>query len=471
MTRRTGRRASTDAAASGRPVRVVVVGGGFGGFFATRELCRQRKKLEQLGLTDVRVTLVSDTDGMLYQPLLPDVAVGAVDPRSIAVPLYKTLPGAEVIRGRAVRIRLDDRVVELDTGGREIPYDHLLLAPGGVTRMFDIPGLAERAIGFKTATEALYLRERVLRQMETADTEPDGDRRRAMLTFVIVGAGYAGTELAAQLSRLTENLRPGFRSIRPGEVRFLLLDMASAVMPELGDKLGRAALEVLRGRGVDVRLKTSLTRVGAESVDLTDGSTVLCSTVVWCAGITASPLIGTLGLPLEKGRLVVDAALRVPGHPEVFAIGDAAAVPDLTDSGQGRLCPPTAQHAMRQGPAAARNISAAIAGRPLRDYRHHDLGLVVDLGGAAAVAKPLGLTLSGRIAKVVARGYHVYALPTGKRRLSVLVGWALAGRRPNDVTFGLVQLDQALAANSEHHGGVDAAAGAPDGAPAQAPGR
>ena len=433
------------------PARVVVVGGGFGGYFAVRSLRRTLRGIS------AQVTLISDTDGMLYQPLLPDVAVGALDPRSVAIPLNKTLPGARVLRGRVVNVRLDDRVVELDssTGNAEVAYDYLLLAPGGVTRMFDIPGLAEHAVGFKTASEALYLRELVLLRMEAANSETDIELRRAGLTFVVVGAGYAGTELAAQMVRLTDNLLPNFPGIAKDDIRWMLLDMAPVVMPELGKKLGTAALHLLRERGVDVRLQTSLKEVGATSVELTDGTVVACSTVVWCAGVAANPLIGRLGLPLNRGRLVVQATLNVAGHPEVFAIGDAAAVPDLTDRKGEKLCPPTAQHAMRQGPAAARNISAAIGGHPLRPYKHHDLGLVVDLGGRGSVAKPLGITLSGPIAKVVTRGYHLYALPTWKRRLSVLAGWALAGKRPNDVTFGLVQLDQALAANSEHRVAVD----------------
>jgi NADH dehydrogenase len=428
--------------------RVVVVGGGFGGYFATRTLSRK------LHRTNAQVTLISDTDGMLYQPLLPDVAVGALDPRSAAVPLNKTLPRARVLRGRVTAVRLDDRVLEVSgtAGAHEVPYDYLLLAPGAVTRMFDIPGLAEHAIGFKTATEALYLRERLLVQLEAASTEPDPAARRSMLTFVVVGAGYAGTELTAQMARLSDNLLESFPGIRRGEVTWMLLDMAPAVMPELGKKLGATALRVLRARGVDVRLETSLSRVDPTSVTLTDGTVVPCSTVVWAAGVAANPLVASLGLPLNKGRLVVRPTLDVEGHPELFAIGDAAAVPDLTDrSHSGKLCPPTAQHAMRQGPAAARNIAALIAGSPMHAYRHRDLGLVVDLGGSSAVAKPVGVTLSGWVAKIVTRGYHLYALPTVKRRLSVLAGWTLAGSRPNDVTFGLVQRDSALAVNSGHH--------------------
>lgn len=264
------------------------------------------------------------------------------------------------------------------------------------------------------------------------------------MTFVVAGAGYAGTELAAQMGRLTGNLLPGFPALSPADVSWMLLDAADVVMPELGSELGETALRLLRRRGVDVRLQTSISAVDSASVHLTDGTTIACNTVIWCAGVTAHPLVTTLGLPLTRGRVAVTPALDVAGHPDTFVIGDAAAVPDLTSGAGQRLCPPTAQHAMRQAKTAARNIAARIHGQPLRPYRHHDLGLVVDLGGAGAVARPLGIPLRGWPAKVVARSYHLYALPSLRRRLSVLSAWAVAGKRPNDVSFGLLGLPVAL---------------------------
>lgn len=425
---------------------VVVVGGGFGGFFAARQLSRLLKPAE------ARVTLVSDTDAMLYQPLLPDVAVGALEPRSVAVPLRSTLRRTRIVGGRALSIDTARRSVEvaLQTRTIDMPYNILLLAPGAVTRMRDIPGLAEHAVGFKTAAEALYLRELVLSQLEIADSEPDPAQRRARTTFVVVGAGYAGTELAAQMGRLTDNLLPGFPALSPTDVRWMLLDAADTVMPELGSELGQAALRLLRRRGVDVRLQTSISSVDSVSVHLTDGTTIACSTVIWCAGVTAHPLATALGLPLTRGRVAVTPTLDVAGHPDIFVIGDAAAVPDLTSGAGQRLCPPTAQHAMRQAKTAARNIAARIHDQPLRPYGHHDLGLIVDLGGTGAVARPLGIPLRGWLAKVVARGYHLYALPSLRRRFGVLSAWAVAGKRPNDVSFGLLSLQQALAARGEH---------------------
>ncbi|GGL88357.1 hypothetical protein GCM10011594_05000 [Nakamurella endophytica] len=424
----------------------MVIGSGFGGYFAARRLRRQ-------GLD---VTVLSATDGMVYAPLLPDVAVGAVDPRSAVVPLTGTLGRARIVRGRADGVDLDARQVHYtgaDGSTADLPYDRLLLAPGSVTRLLDIPGLADHAIGLKTVTEALYLRDHVLGRIEAASAMDDPDRRRAALTFVVVGAGYAGTELVAQMARMTGQLLPLHPRIRPGELRWFLVDVAPAVMPELGSRLGEDALQLLRRRGVDVRLKTSVQRVTADRVTLTDGTELDCTTVVWCAGVTGNPLVSSLGLPTSKGRLVVGADLTVPGHPELFAIGDAAAVPDLTKDpdrdGHRPLCPPTAQHAMRQATAAARNIAASLGRGRARPYHHHDLGLVVDLGGPDAAATPLGLHLAGRTAKVVTRGYHLYALPTVRRRARVAADWALAGPLPDDVSFGAVDRDEALITTAE----------------------
>ena len=435
--------------AGGRP-KVVVIGSGFGGFFAARKLQRP----------DIDLTVLSATDGMLYQPLLPDVAVGALDPRSAVVPLASTLKHALIVRGHATAVDLGARTVtytDADGGSGQLSYDRLLLAPGSVTRLLGIPGLAEHAVGLKTVTEALYLRDHLLARLETASVVTDPARRRAALTFVVVGAGYAGVELTAQMARLTTNLLPLHPAVQADDIRWLLVDVAEAVLPELGPSLGESALQLLKKRRVDVRLGVSLTNVTESQVSLTDGSELDCSTVIWCAGVTANPLIATLGLPTVKGRLVDVDRLRVPGHPEVYAIGDAAAVPDLTKpigkDGHHPLCPPTAQHAMRQATAAARNIRADLSNGTPTPYRHHDLGLVVDLGGPDAAATPLGIHVRGRLAKLVTRGYHLYALPTASRRVRVAIDWALAGRRPDDVSLSMPAGQSALITHAEDNDG------------------
>lgn len=284
------RRPATSAG-TGTPKRIVIVGDGFAGYFAARKLGRT------LSTEEAHITLICDTDSMLYQPLLPNVAVGLLNPRSIMVPLTTTLQRVHLVRAAARWVDLEDRVIELHSfGGRDerLEYDELVLAPGSVTRLFDIPGLAEHALGFKTTAQALYIRDLVLRRMEWAADEPDREKRRRLLTFVVVGAGYAGTELVAQFALMTRAMVSKFSELEVTDLHWLLLDTASVVMPELGDHLGQASLRVLKQRGVDVRLQTTITEMDADRVTLTDGDVLEGAVVIWCAGVEPSPLIGAL---------------------------------------------------------------------------------------------------------------------------------------------------------------------------------
>ncbi len=326
-------------------------------------------------------------------------------------------------------------------------WDRLVLTPGSVTKLFDIPGLAEYARGLKSTAEAVYLRDHVLEQLELANIDDDKDRERARRTIVVVGASYSGTELVLQLRALaaTAAEQMGFDF---DEVRFVLLDLAEQVMPEVGERLGSAAMKVLRQRGVDVRLGITLKEVHPDHVVLSDDSRIDTHTVAWVTGVTGAPLIEKLGLPTERGRLKVQADLQVPDHPDVFAAGDAAAVPDLTQP--GKITPPTAQHATRQGKVLARNVAASLGyGKPM-DYRHRNMGLVVDLGPHKAVANPLNIQLSGYAAKFVTRIYHLYAIPRFVNR------WAVSLAYLTDVFFdrsvvsvGLSTQDDAQFSTSE----------------------
>lgn len=229
---------------------------------------------------------------------------------------------------------------------------------------------------------------------------------------MVAGAGYAGVETAATLHLFTRRLLPRFINLRPEHLHWVLADVAPHVLPELGGSLSAAALGRLRQRGIDVRLGTGIAELAGSAVRLTDGADLPCNTVVWTAAVMASPLIATLGLETARsGRLRVTPELQVPGRPEVFSAGDAAAVPDLTRD-RDAITPPTAQHAQRQGITVARNIAHRLRGQPPQPYRHRDLGLAVDLGGTQAVARPLGRHVTGIPAQMVTRGYHLYALPS-----------------------------------------------------------
>lgn len=428
------------------PQRVVIVGSGFAGFTCARRLCRILAKQDR----ETEVVLVTPNDYMLYTPLLPDVAGGLIDPRFVAVSLADALPRVRLVVAAVESIDLDGKTLTVTSehhAPRELSWDRLVLTPGSVTRLFDIPGLADHGRGLKTVAEALYLREQLLRQLELADDEADPDLRRARRTVVVVGASYAGTELIAQLRALADTYAKR-RGFDPAEVRFVLLDTADRVMPEVGEKLSDKVLSVLRGRGIDIRLGTTLQELAADHVVLTDDTTLPTYTVAWVTGVTGAPVLGTLGLPMERGRLTVDAYLRVPGHPDVFAGGDAAAVPDLTEP--GKITPPTAQHATRQGKVLARNVAASLGLGTQAAYKHRDMGLVVDLGPGFAVANPVGVRLSGFPAKAVTRVYHTYALPRGINRWAITMTYLTTAVTPRPLTLlGLVSPEEASFGSSE----------------------
>ncbi|MFE4667353.1 NAD(P)/FAD-dependent oxidoreductase [Streptomyces sp. NPDC056716] len=403
--------------------RILVVGAGFAGVGCVRRLERR------LGPDEADVTLVTPFSYQLYLPLLPQVASGVLTPQSIAVSLrrssrYRTriIPGGAIgvdLRSKVCVIRtITDRIVD-------VPYDYIVLAPGSVTRTFDIPGLVDHAYGMKTLAEAAYIRDHVIAQLDLADASQDPAERASRLQFVVVGGGYAGTETAACLQLLTSNAVKRYPRLDPGLIKWHLIDIAPRLMPELGDKLGLSAQRVLRERGVEISLGVSIAKARAREVTFTDGRMVPTRTLIWTAGVVASPLIATLGAETVRGRLAVNAELNLPGYDGVFALGDSAAVPDLAKGEEGAVCPPTAQHAMRQGRKAADNVIATLRGAPMTPYHHKDLGLVVDLGGKDAVSKPLGVELHGVAAQTVARGYHWSALRTNVAKTRVLTNWML----------------------------------------------
>jgi NADH dehydrogenase len=429
---------------------VVIVGSGFTGFECARRLARKLRRHSTSGAGPVDITIISPVDYMLYTPLLPDVAGGLVDARFVAIPLANALRGVQAIRGRVDAVDFDARTVTFtdpEERVRSLSWDRLVLTPGSVTRLFDVPGLAEHARGLKSTAEALYLRDHVLEQLELADVDDDVRRAAARRTIVVVGASYSGTELVVQLRALADSAakQMGFD---PAEVKFVLLDMAEQVMSEVGERLGAAARKVLTSRGVDVRLGLTLKEVHAEHVVLTDDSLIRTHTVAWVTGVTGAPLLEKLGLPAEKGRLKVTTELQVPGHPEVFAAGDAAAVPDVTQPGS--VTPPTAQHATRQGKVLAHNVAASLGVGKTKTYKHRNMGLVVDLGPHKAVANPLNIQLSGYAAKVVTRGYHLYAIPRAVNRWAVTLAYLTDMFFDRSVvSFGLSSADDAKFSASE----------------------
>ncbi|MGV0715061.1 NAD(P)/FAD-dependent oxidoreductase [Mycolicibacterium sp. XJ662] len=402
-----------------QPPSVLIVGSGFAGFECARRLSRLLKRHR----SDATVTLISPVDYLLYTPLLPEVAGGAIDPRFATVPLIDVLPGVRLFRAYVDSVDLAARSLQCrDQEGNchELRWDRLVLTPGSISRLFDIPGLAEHARGLKSTAQALYLRDHILEQLELARIDQNPERAAARRTIMVVGSSYSGTELIAQLCAMAAAAVQHF-GFEPGDVRLILVERSGRLMPELGPELAARAEEVLRRRGVEIIVGVTLASVATDHVVLSDGTHIGTYTVAWVAGVVANPLIAAMGLPTEKGRLKVGSNLQVPGFEGVYAGGDAAAVPDITNP--GTITPPTAQHANRQGKVLARNVAASLGYGRARNYRHRDLGTVVDLGPGFAVANPLNVPLSGFAAKFVTRLYHLYAIPSNANRWAVAFGY------------------------------------------------
>ena len=350
---------------STRPPRVLVVGAGFAGFHCLRTL------ESRLPPEAAELVVVNPADHMLYVPLLPEVAAAVLEPRRATVPLRAQLPRTQVLLGNVTAIDLAARtctVVDVEYRPRTLVWDRLMLACGSVTRLLSVAGVTDHAIGFKSIAEAVYLRDHVLRQLELAELAEDPAERLARTTFVVVGAGYTGTEVAAQGQLLTERAMRHFpRLASTGAARWVLLDLASRVLPGLNPHLSAPAMRVLRRRGVDVRLGATVSEVADTCAVLSDGTHIPTRTVVWCVGVRPDPLVEAVGRPTRKGRVVADERLEVPGHRDVYAAGDVAAVPD--PGRPGEITSMTAQHAQRQGRLAARNVAASLGyGEPDR-YR------------------------------------------------------------------------------------------------------
>ena len=402
---------------SGKRHRVVVVGAGFAGFNAARELARRA------GAT-TEIVVINSTDYFLYLPLMPQVSGGVVEPAHIRVSLVRRLRKMRFVLGTASHIDPEQKVVHWtgpEGSAGQVGYDRLILTVGSVNKLLPIPGVADYAHGFRSIAEAMYLYDQIIRQLELASVAADPEERRARCTFVVVGGGYTGTEVAAQGQLLTTRLARALPGLAGQPIRWLLLDTAPRLLPELDPRLSRTAERVLQRRGVDVLTGQSVAEAGDGYVQLSTGEKVPTHSLIWCVGVRPDPFVDGLNMATNRGRLVVDEFMAVPGAPDIYACGDCAAVPDLTRPGQ--ICGMTAQHAQRQGKLVARNVAASLDMGTAQPYRHHDLGFLVDLGGLAAAANPLHIPLSGPAANVVTRGYHLSAM--SGNRLRVFTDWSL----------------------------------------------
>ena len=379
------------------------------------------------------LVVINSTDYFLYLPLMPQVTGGLIEPGHIRASLPRRLRRTRFVLGTVTHVDSRQKVVSWagpeDTAG-QVSYDRLILTVGSVNKLLPIPGIADYAHGFRSIAEAMYLRDHIIRQLELASVATDPEERRARCTFVVVGAGYTGTEVTAHGQLLTTRLARTMPGLAGQEIRWMLLDLAPRVLAELDPRLSRTAERVLRRRGVEVLTGASVTEALNGYVQLSTGDKVPTWSLIWCVGVRADPLVDDLDLGTNRGRLDVDPFMAVPGAPDIYACGDCAAVPDLTRPGQ--VCGMTAQHAQRQGRLVARSVAASLGHGTRKEYKHHDLGFLVDLGGLAAAANPLGVPLSGPAASAVTRAYHLGVMPGNRMR--VLTDWTLNALTPAEPT-------------------------------------
>ena len=407
-----------------RNTRIVVVGGGYVGMYTALQL---QKKLRR-GEADV--TVIDPQSHMTYQPFLPEAAAGSIEPRHVVVPLRKVLRKCHHLTGRVTKISHANRelTVELAAGHvSTIGYDVLVVAPGSVARVLPVPGLAECGIAFKTVGEAIYLRNHVLSRLDAASTTIDPVLRRRMLTFVVIGGGYAGIEALAELQDMARYATRYYEHIEPEDLRWVLVEAAGRIMPEVGPKMGLYTVERLIEAGIEVFLDTRVKSMEGGHVVLDDGTEFDADTIVWTAGVKPNPMLENTDLPRDpRGRVECTAALQVVGMPDVFSAGDCASVPDLSKDDPEAKTSPSAQHAVRQAKVLGNNVVAYLRGRKLTEYKHSYAGSVASLGLYKGVAEIYGIKLRGVVAWFMHRTYHVSRMPTWNRRIRIVIDWSTA---------------------------------------------
>ncbi len=416
------------------PARILVVGGGYVGMYTALRLQRQLRT--ELGDGTAEIVVVTPEPYMTYQPFLPEAAAGSISPRHVVVPLRRVLDRCRIVIGEVHSVDHAKRTATLSTlataeegaGTLDMTYDELVIAPGSVSRTLPVPGLADHGIGFKTVEEAIGLRNHVIEQMDIASSTRDPAIRDAALTFVFVGGGYAGVEALAELEDMARYTARYYHNLKPEDLRWVLVEASDRILPEVGEEMGRYAIRELRGRNIDVRLRTRLETCEDRVAVLSDGTRLPTRTVVWTAGVKPAPVLAATDLPLdERGRLRCTARLTVEGTEHAWAAGDAAAVPDVTAKEPGKECAPNAQHAVRQAKVLAENIAASLRGQPLKEYAHAYAGSVASLGLHKGVAHVYGRKLKGYPAWFMHRAYHLSRVPTFNRKARVLAEWTLSG--------------------------------------------
>ncbi len=403
--------------------RVVILGGGFGGVFTA-------KHLQRWAGGDVEILLISRHNFFVFQPLLPEIAGGSINPGDGVTPLRRFLPGVSVMVAEIREIDLGAKTVHVtvgrDSGIRTVAYDQLVIALGQVVDLSRTPGLADRALVMKDVLDAFHIRNRVLGCLEDADVTAEPRRRQSLLTFVVIGGGFTGVETIGELQELVRKSLKYYPNIRPEEIRTILIQHGARILPELQEHLATYAAEQLHRRGIEIRLDTGVTAATPAGIETGSGPPIDAETVIAAIGNAPSPLIRSLPLAMEHGRIVVDRCMRVQGQADLWALGDDAGIPlGDPDGDQVAYAPPLAQFAYREAKVLARNILAHLRGQPLTAFEYRSLGTMAALGGRRGVAEIMGVRISGFPAWVAWRLFYLRLLPGIATRVRVAADWLL----------------------------------------------
>jgi NADH dehydrogenase len=404
-----------------RKTRIVILGGGFAGVEVAKYLDRTAAKGP-----DVEITLVSRDNFTLFTPMLDEVASGDLEPAHICNPLRKLFRSVIILSGEIKAIDIAARRVTISYGmrtlTRELPFDHLILALGSETNYSGVPGVADNAHSIKTLGDAAMLRAKVIAMLELASVDPDPDRRKRILTFVVAGGGFAGVETVGAINDLARESLPHYGGIDPREVRVVLIHGGKVILPELGEPLGLYAQKKLSERQVEIKLGARVMAYADGAVHCSDGEAIPTETLVWAAGVSPSPILKDLPCELEKGRIVVTSSLEVPGTRGVWAVGDCASIVDPTSNVP---YPPTAQHAIRAGRRAAKNICARLKGKRTIPFQYKAPGQLATIGRRTGVARIFGVRFSGIVGWALWRAVYLMKLSRLEKKLRVGLQWAL----------------------------------------------
>ena len=413
--------------------KILILGGGFGGMHVLKDL---QKKLDA---ENISITIVSEKNYFLFTPMLPEVASGMLNPRDITTPIREFCTSAKFYQATVFSVDLEQKLVTItrkfDGKNHALEYDYLVLSVGSINNFFGNKTIEENSFPIKTVEDAIDLRNQILLMMEIAAQTGSIELQQKFLTFTVVGAGFAGVEIIGEINHFVrKSVKQAYPTINVSNINMILISSRNEILPELNKKLGESARAYLKKMGVRIITNVKAVSAGESHVELSDGEIIPCTTLIWTGGVTTDSMINSLNCEHDKGgKVLVDKYLRLKEHPEVFALGDCAAIPDADT---GKFYPPTAQHALRESKIVAQNIKKILeSDSDLKEFSYHSKGMMATIGNKAGVASLMGHSVTGVLAWVIWRTYYLLHLPTFESKVKIGIGWAINSFFGTDLTL------------------------------------